>query len=78
MTTFCDNEDCILHDERGLCSCDKMGETNRKLRKLMNLVRRMSGYIEDCEDHSEDERETELEIINREMRELGIYVGDIA
>lgn len=72
MTTFCDNEDCILHEERGLCSCDKMGERNRK---LMSFVRRMSGYIEDCESHSEDERETEREIINREMRELGIKVG---
>lgn len=72
MTTFCDNEDCILHEERGLCSCDKMGESNRR---LMSLVRRMSGYIEDCESHSEDERETEREIINREMRELGIKVG---
>lgn len=73
MTTFCDNEDCILHDEQGLCGCDKMGESNRR---LMSLVRRMSGYIEDCESHSEDERETEREIINREMRELGIKAGD--
>jgi hypothetical protein len=75
MTTFCDNEDCILHDEQGLCGCDKMGESNRR---LMSLVRRMSGYIEDCESHSEDERETEREIINREMCELGIRVGDSA
>ena len=73
MTTFCDNEDCILHDERGLCGCGKMGERNRK---LMSLVSRMSGYIEDCESHSDDERETEREIIDREMRELGIGVGD--
>ena len=73
MTTFCDNEDCILHSERDLCGCDKMGERNRK---LMSLVRRMSGYIEDCESHSEDERETEREIINREMRELGIKVTE--
>ena len=73
MTTFCDNEDCILHSELGLCGCDKIGQKNRK---LMRLVRRMSGYIEDCENHSEDECETEREIINREIRELGIGVGD--